>query len=60
MSTESSVYYDGYGSYDYPKIFFPIKPFKEVEKNKKIKCSSREFDNEGNEHRINCKLWRLR
>ena len=37
MSTESSVYYDGYGSYDYPKIFFPIKPFKEVEKNKKIK-----------------------
>ena len=34
MSTKSSVYYDGYGSYDCAKIFLPIKPLKEVEKNK--------------------------
>ena len=37
MSTKSSVYYDGYGSYDCPKIFLPIKPLKEVEKNLKKK-----------------------
>ena len=33
MSTESSVYYDGYGSYDCPKIFLRKKPFQEIEKN---------------------------
>ena len=33
MGTGSSVYYDGDGSYDYPKIFLRIKPLKEVEKN---------------------------
>ena len=32
MSTGSAVYYDGYGSYDCPKIFLRIKPLKEVEK----------------------------
>ena len=52
MSTISSVYYEGYGSYDCPKIFLPIKRLKEIEK----KISSREFDKEGNEHRINCIL----
>ena len=26
MSTKSSVYYDGYGSYDFPKICLPKKP----------------------------------
>ena len=26
MSTGSSVYYDGYGSYDCPKNFLPTKP----------------------------------
>ena len=31
MSTESSVYYDGYGSYDCPKLFLRIKPLKGVE-----------------------------
>ena len=38
MSTGSTVYYDGYGSYDCPKKFLPIKPLKEVKKklNKKI------------------------
>ena len=34
MSTGSTVYYDGYGSYDCPKNFRPIKPLKAVEKNK--------------------------
>ena len=52
MSTGSSVYYNGYGSYDFQKIFLRIKPLKEVEKNILKKCSSREFDNKKNEHRI--------
>ena len=34
MSTESTVYYDGYSSYDCPKKSLRIKPLKEVEKNK--------------------------
>ena len=33
-SIRSNVYYDGYGSYDCPKKCLPIKPLKEVEKNK--------------------------
>ena len=52
ISTGSYVYYDGYGSYDCPKNFLPIKPLKEVKK----KYSSREFDNEDNEYRIKCIL----
>ena len=28
MSTRPSMYYDGYGSYDFPKEFFSIKPLK--------------------------------
>ena len=42
MSTGSSVYeyYDGYGSYDCSKNFFPIKPLKEVKK--KLKTAHRE------------------
>ena len=32
--TGPSLYYDGYGSYDCPKIFLPIKPLKEVKKKK--------------------------
>ena len=56
MSTGSTVYYDGYGSYDCPKIFLAIKPLKEVKKNKTKKSLSREFDNEENEHRIKCIL----
>ena len=32
MSTGSSLYYKGYGSYDCPKNFLTIKPLKEVEK----------------------------
>ena len=48
MSTGPSLYYDGYGSYDCPKNFLPIKPLKEVKK----KCVSREFDNGENEHCI--------
>ena len=59
-STRSSLYYDGYGSYDCPKIFLPIKPLKEVEFFFFFKCSSREFDNEENEHRVKCILWRVR
>ena len=31
MSTKSSVYYEGYGGHDCPKIFLPIKPVKDVE-----------------------------
>ena len=34
ISTKWSICYDGYGSYNCPKIFLPIKPLKEVEKNK--------------------------
>ena len=60
MSTGLSLYCDGYGSYDRPKIFLRIKPLKEIEKNIKKKYSSREFDNKENEHRINCILWRVR
>ena len=38
MSTKWTIYYDGYGSYDCPKDFLPIKPLEEVKKklNKKI------------------------
>ena len=38
MSTGSTEYYDGYGGYDCPKKFLPIKPLKKVKKklNKKI------------------------
>ena len=50
ISTGSSVYYDGYGSYDCPKNFLLIKPLKGVRQKKLEKCSSREFDNEENEH----------
>ena len=36
MSTRSTVYYDGYGSYDRRKNFLTKKPVKEVKKiNKK-------------------------
>ena len=38
MSIGSTVYYDGYGSYDCPKNFFRMQPLKEVQ-NKKIKNS---------------------
>ena len=34
MSTKPSSYYDGYGSYDYPKNVLSIKPLNEVKKNK--------------------------
>ena len=33
MNTGPSSYYDGYGSYDCPKNFLPIKPLKVVKKN---------------------------
>ena len=59
MSTESSVYYDGCSIYDYPKNFLAIKPFKEVKKIK-IKCLSRKFNNEENEHRTKFVLRRAR
>ena len=32
MSTESTVYYDGYGSYGCPKNVLPIKTLKKVKK----------------------------
>ena len=32
MSTEPSLYYEGYGSYGCAKNFLIIKPLKEVEK----------------------------
>ena len=32
LSTGPSLYYEGDGSYDYPKNFLTIKPLKEVEK----------------------------
>ena len=59
MSTGSSVYYDGYSSYDCPKNFLEIKPLKEVKKII-IKCLSRKFDNEENEHRTKFVLRRAR
>ena len=37
MSTGSTVYYDGYGSYDCLKNALPIKPLKEVKKKIKQK-----------------------
>ena len=33
MSSGPNLYYDGYGSYDCPKILLRIKPLKEVKKN---------------------------
>ena len=33
--TESSVYYNGYGSYDCAENLLPIKPLKEIKKKKK-------------------------
>ena len=56
MSTGSTVYYDGYSSYDCLKNSLPIKPLKEVNKKNNNKCPSREFDNEENEHRVKCIL----
>ena len=32
MRIGPSSYYDGYGNYDYPENFLPIKPLKEVKK----------------------------
>ena len=32
MSAGPSLYYEGYGSYGFPKDFLTIKPLKEVEK----------------------------
>ena len=46
MNTESSLFYDEYNSFDYPRKILPKKPLKEVEKN----IASREFYNEKNEH----------
>ena len=60
MSTGSSAYYDGYGSYDYPKNFLLIKPLKGVKQKKLGKCLSREFDNEENEHWTKFVLRRVR
>ena len=39
MSTGPSSYYDGYGSYDCSKKILPIKPLKEVKKNKSRNAS---------------------
>ena len=48
-STGPNLYYNGYGSYDYPKKSLLSKPLEEVKKKLK-NCISREFDNEENEH----------
>ena len=34
MSLGQILYYDGYGSYDFPEKFLSMKPLKEIEKNK--------------------------
>ena len=64
MSTRLSVYYDGYGSCDCPKNVLLIKQTNKTnkQKNKKKleKCSSREFDNEENEHWTKFVLRRVR
>ena len=49
MNTGSNLYYDGYGSYDYPKKVLLRKPLEE-NKQKFKNCISREFDKEENEH----------
>ena len=59
MSTGPSSYYNGYGSYDYPKKFLSIKPLKGVKKILMKKCVSRELDNEENEHRTKFLGWRV-
>ena len=46
----SSVYYDGYGSYNCRNNLLPIKPFKEVEK----KSYLENLTTKKNEHRIKC------
>ena len=60
MSTGLSDGYDGYGSYDCPQNFPLIKSLKGVKQKKFDKCSSREFDNEENEHWTKFVLRRVR
>ena len=55
MSTRQNLYYDGYGSYDYPKKILLRKPLEEVKKKQK-NCISREFDGEENEHWTLCTM----
>ena len=54
MSAGPNFYYNGYGSYDYPKKILR-KPLEEVKKIKK-NCITREFDNEENEHWTLCTM----
>ena len=55
MSTGPNLYYDGYGSYDYPKKNRKKKLLAEVKK-KFLNYISREFGNEENEHWTLCTM----
>ena len=52
ISSGPSLYYDGFGSYDFKKNVHSIKPVKEIKKNKQKNCASTEFVNEENDHLI--------